>query len=76
MKKAEINWIKRFQRVVKDIPDTLEVVVSNGGNITIHERGSMNKCFKKHGHMDHVDEFGDINEGVRSYQFISRSESI
>ncbi len=51
---SELKWFKRLERVLRDMPDNLEVTVHQHGVVEIHERGATRRYFEENGHVDDV----------------------
>lgn len=51
---SELKWFKRLERVLRDIPDNVEVTVHQHGTVELHERGATRKYFEENGHADDV----------------------
>lgn len=70
LNKEERLWFSRLRRLIKSMPDTIEISICSGGEIELHEKGSVR---------EHVDEYGDIDNVPHivtvSSDFIPRSET-
>ncbi|MCH4541399.1 hypothetical protein [Ochrobactrum sp. A-1] len=51
---SELKWFRRLERVLRDMPDNVEVTVHQHGVVELHERGETQKFFAEHGHADSV----------------------
>ncbi len=55
----ERAWWKKFRAVVKDMPSTMEVLVSATGQLSATDRGALRKAFEARGDGDNVTTFFD-----------------
>jgi hypothetical protein len=53
---AELRWFKRLQKVLRDMPATVEISVHNGNLVCMHERGAGRRYFDEVGDLDNVPE--------------------
>ena len=52
--KEERLWWARFHRVLKDMPETLEVLISAHGQVSAAKRGASSAYFDEHTNVDNV----------------------
>lgn len=53
----ERAWWKKFRAVVKEMPSTMEVLVSATGQLSAADRGALMHAFKERGDGDQVTTF-------------------
>lgn len=52
---AELRWFRRLQRVLKDMPDTVEIQVHQN-TISLVAQGAFETAFAERGDCDNVEE--------------------
>lgn len=49
---AEYRWFRRLRRVLRDMPETVELTVRSSGNVCLNNRGATERCFLRDGRAD------------------------
>lgn len=73
--KKEMDWILAFEKIVKSMPNTIEVSVNYNG-IDIMDHGSIERSFEKVGDGDQINLFAKKHYSIVTSSFHPNGESL
>lgn len=73
--KKEMDWILAFEKIVKSMPNTIEVSI-NYNSIDIMDHGSIERSFKSVGDGDQINLFAKKIYSIATSSFHPNGESL